>query len=112
MAKQSYVELGKRLIMGFDQLLATLSSSPPYRWSSGVLRRFGFKGRTLVIAVPWLWLLLFFLVPFLIVLKISFAETRWLGSPPYTPLLEWTEQQIQFKLNIGNYLFLAKESLY
>jgi putrescine transport system permease protein len=112
MAKPSYVELGTRLIGGFDQLLSNLSSSPPYRWSSGVLRRFGLTGRTLVIAVPWFWLLLFFLIPFLIVLKISFAETKWLGSPPYTPLLEWTENQLQFKLNVGNYLFLAKESLY
>jgi putrescine transport system permease protein len=112
MAKPGETELGNRLIAGFDQLRATLSSSPPYRWSSGFLRRFGFTGRTLVIAVPWFWLLLFFLVPFLIVLKISFAETRWLGSPPYTPLLEWVDNQVRFKLNVGNYLFLANESLY
>jgi putrescine transport system permease protein len=41
--------------------------------------------RWLVIAPPYLWLLLFFGLPFLIVLKISFAEPV-MGSPPYTPL--------------------------
>jgi putrescine transport system permease protein len=112
MAKQSYVELGRRLLAAFDRLLVRLSSSSPYRWSSGVLRRFGLTGRTAVIAIPWFWLLLFFLVPFIIVLKISFAETKWLGTPPYTPLLEWTESHVHFKLNTGNYLFLLRETLY
>jgi putrescine transport system permease protein len=112
MSKQSYVLLGQRLIDGIDQILTTITTCGPYRWSSGVLRRIGLKGRTVVIAVPWLWLLLFFLVPFVIVLKISFAETKWLGSPPYTPLLEWTQNQIQFKLNTGNYGFVFRETLY
>jgi putrescine transport system permease protein len=113
MAKQSYVSLGERLILGIDHLLSTVLQSPPYRWSSGVLRRFGLRGRTLVIAIPWLWLLLFFLIPFIIVLKISFAETRWLGTPPYSPLFEWADQQyLQVRFNLGNYLFLLRDSLY
>jgi putrescine transport system permease protein len=75
-------------------------------------RRFGITGRRLVIAVPWVWLLLFFLVPFLIVLKISFAHTR-LGVPPYTPLWDWTpEHALHLSLSAANYLFLARESLY
>ena len=74
--------------------------------------RFGITGRRLVIAVPWVWLLLFFLVPFLIVLKISFAHTR-LGVPPYTPLWDWTpEHALYLSLSAANYLFLARESLY
>jgi len=74
--------------------------------------RFGITGRRLVIAVPWVWLLLFFLVPFLIVLKISFAHTR-LGVPPYTPLWDWTpEHALHLSLSAANYLFLARESLY
>jgi putrescine transport system permease protein len=113
MAKQSYVSLGERLMLGIDRLLSTVLHSPPYRWSSGVLRRFGVRGRTLVIAVPWIWLLLFFLVPFIIVLKISFAETRWLGTPPYSPLFEMVNDQfLQVRLNLGNYLFLLRDSLY
>jgi putrescine transport system permease protein len=75
-------------------------------------RRFAVKGRTWVVAVPWLWLMLFFLIPFVIVLKISFAETRWLGTPPYSPLLEWVDGAAHLRLNLGNYLFLLRESLY
>ena len=84
MANPSYLALGHRIISGIDKVLATVVSSSPYRWSSGIVRRAGLTGRTLVIAVPWIWLLFFFLIPFIIVLKISFAETRWLGSPPIT----------------------------
>lgn len=113
MAQPSYITLGQRLVRGFDQLLKTLVNLPPYRWSSGVLRRAGLTGRALVIGVPSLWLLLFFLIPFVIVLKISFAETRWLGSPPYSPLFEWVNSQfLQVRLNTGNYLFLLRDSLY
>ena len=113
MAKQSYVSLGERMILGIDHLLSNVLHSSPYRWSSGVLRRFGLRGRTLVIAVPWIWLLLFFLIPFVIVLKISFAETRWLGSPPYSPLFEWLNAQyLQVRFNLGNYFFLFSDSLY
>lgn len=113
MAKPSYIALGQRLVSGFDQLLKTIVNLPPYRWSSGLLRRAGLTGRALVIGVPGLWLLLFFLIPFVIVLKISFAETRWLGSPPYSPLFEWVNSQfLQVRLNTGNYLFLLRDSLY
>jgi putrescine transport system permease protein len=75
-------------------------------------QRLGITGRGVVVAVPWLWLLLFFFVPFIIVLKISFAQTR-LGVPPYTPLLEWGgDNVLRLAANIENYLFLARESLY
>ena len=43
--------------------------------------------RRAVLALPYAWLVLFFLVPFLIVLKISLAESV-IGIPPYTPLLD------------------------
>ena len=100
-------------MLSIDRMRALVVNSPPIQWSRAVLRRAGFTGRTAVIAVPWIWLLLFFLVPFFIVLKISLAETRWLGSPPYTPLVEWVSgQYLQLKLNAGNYLFLLKDALY
>jgi putrescine transport system permease protein len=47
---------------------------------------FPFNRKWLVIGPPYLWLLVFFGLPFLIVLKISFAEPV-MGSPPYTPLI-------------------------
>ena len=43
--------------------------------------------------MPLLWLLLFFLVPFLIVLKLSFSEAL-LAMPPYAPLLAWTHERV------------------
>lgn len=113
MSKPSYVTLGARMVQGFDQLMTMVVTSPPYRWSKGLLRSMGLTGRTAVIGVPWLWLLLFFLIPFVIVLKISFAETRWLGTPPYSPLFEWVDHQaLQVRLTGANYLFLLNDSLY
>lgn len=44
-------------------------------------------GRKLVIGVPFVWLLLLFLIPFFIVLKISFAEQA-VAIPPFTPLFD------------------------
>lgn len=117
MATPSYLELGKRLLEGLDRLLTTVVTSvvgsAPYRHSQGVLQRFGITGRMLVIAVPWIWLLLFFVIPFLIVLQISLAETRWLGTPPYTDLVEWVDNKyLQLNLNLGNYQFLLSDPLY
>ncbi len=40
----------------------------------------------LVIIVPYLWLLIFFLVPFFIVFKISLSQTA-IAMPPYTPVV-------------------------
>ncbi len=45
----------------------------------------GWTGRLVLIGVPFLWLALFFLLPLLIVVKISLAEST-IGIPPYTPL--------------------------
>jgi putrescine transport system permease protein len=88
----------------------------PPRWTEYVLKNW--SGQRLVIAVPYLWLLVFFLVPFLIVLNISFAGPSPVGRPPYDAvfdfsLLEWSEQgAIQVKLLIGSYHYLFNEPLY
>jgi putrescine transport system permease protein len=83
----------------------------PPRWSEYVLRNW--SGQRLVIAVPYLWLLVFFLIPFLIVLKISFAEFSPLGRPPYEPVFQWLEEgALQVKLLIGSYVYLFNEPLY
>ena len=76
------------------------------------LRRLGIDGRTAVIAVPYLWLLMFFLVPFAIVLKISFSDAQ-ISMPPYQPLLHWvSEKVLQVQLNFGNFAFLVEDNLY
>ncbi|MGH8315727.1 MAG: hypothetical protein ACRETU_11330, partial [Steroidobacterales bacterium] len=82
-------------------------STPAFR---GIARRIG--GRPLVISIPYLWLLLFFVIPFVIVLKISFAESR-IAMPPYSPFWEWTSNTVvQIKLTLANYAFLFQDALY
>ena len=77
-----------------------------------MLHRLGLDGRTAVIAVPYLWLLMFFLVPFVIVLKISFSDAQ-ISMPPYQPLLHWvSEKALQIQLNFGNFAFLVEDNLY
>ncbi|MES2817513.1 MAG: ABC transporter permease subunit [Pseudomonadota bacterium] len=68
-------------------------------------------GRHVVIGVPFLWLFLFFLLPFVIVLKISFAEAD-VAIPPYTEIYSFVEQKLQIVLNLGNYIFLSEDALY
>jgi len=64
------------------------------------------------VALPYVWLLLFFVAPFLIVLKISFSDVD-LAIPPYKPLLEWTAKNaVAVKLNFNNYAFLFTDELY
>ena len=81
------------------------------------IRRFLSLGRGLVVGVPYLWLALFFLVPFLIVFKISFSEAV-LAQPPYTPLVDWVmgeeggDLKLQLVLNLTNYLRLLADDLY
>jgi putrescine transport system permease protein len=72
----------------------------------------GRSGRRLVIALPYLWLLVFFLLPFVIVLKISLAEVL-LGRPPYSPLWQYlADGTVQIQLHLDNYLRLWEDPLY
>ena len=75
------------------------------------LRRMLPGGRWLVIAPPYLWMLLFFAVPFAIVLKISFARSL-IAVPPYSDLLQWSDHMLQIVLNLENYLYLVRDALY
>jgi putrescine transport system permease protein len=84
---------------------------PPLRWTAAGLRRLGLRGRGLVIAVPLVWLLVFFLVPFLVVAKISLSVPA-IAMPPYLPLLEWDGEQAVISLNLGNFLYLLDDPLY
>jgi putrescine transport system permease protein len=69
------------------------------------------KGRHLAIGVPYLWLLLFFALPFAIVLKISFSSAA-IAIPPYEPTFNYVDEALNIFLNIGNYLLLMDDSLY
>ncbi|MFD1195268.1 ABC transporter permease subunit [Seohaeicola saemankumensis] len=72
--------------------------------------------RFILIAVPYLWLLALFLVPFLIVLKISLSDIA-LSIPPYTPQLDLSAGWDGFKsflsqLDFENFTFLTQDPLY
>jgi len=68
-------------------------------------------GRRGLIGIPYLWLLLFTLLPLAIVLKISFAESR-LAIPPYGSLVEFGEDGLQLAATLENYARLFSDSLY
>ena len=68
--------------------------------------------RAIVIAIPFLWLLLFFLAPFFIVAKISLAELA-IASPPFTRMIEWTEGGIlTVRIVFDNFRYILSDSLY
>jgi putrescine transport system permease protein len=70
----------------------------------------------LVILIPYLWLLFFFLLPFLLVLKIALSDLEY-GQPPYAPQFSLAEgwSVIWDKLSLldfENFTFLAGDALY
>lgn len=68
--------------------------------------------RLVNIGLPYLWLGLFFLLPFAIVLGISVAEPA-LAQPPYTALWEWVEHGVlSVRVSLLNYLLVLTDSLY
>ena len=71
------------------------------------------RGRYFVIVVPVLWLVLFFLVPFLIVLKFSYAVSDPSVRPPYSALISFaTQDTLAITLSLRNYLMLLADPLY
>ena len=64
--------------------------------------------RRSVVGIPGFWLLLFFALPFFIVLRISFADPL-IGQPPFTPLYD-AEEGIY--ITADNYRFLTEDDLY
>jgi len=68
--------------------------------------------RGIIIGTPYVWLLLFFLAPFAIVLKISFADPI-VAQPPFTPFFDWSASAGQRILaTLDNYRFLLEDNLY
>jgi putrescine transport system permease protein len=73
-------------------------------------------GQKLVVLIPYLWLAIFFLVPFLIVLKISLSQTV-IAQPPYTPVFDPAAGWQGFKdflsaLSFANYVTLVTDTIY
>jgi putrescine transport system permease protein len=65
---------------------------------------------------PYLWMALFFLVPFVFVLKISLSQTT-IAQPPYTPVFDLGEGFEAIKaalaaLSLDNFRLLVSDNLY
>ncbi|EHS53809.1 ABC-type transporter, integral membrane subunit [Rhizobium sp. PDO1-076] len=75
------------------------SKSDPARW--------------LVVVIPYLWMVLFFVAPFLIIVKISLSDTA-IAMPPYTPVFEGLASIRDYlsQLDFENYFFLLEDPLY
>jgi len=70
------------------------------------------RERRLVIAVPYLWLGLFFLIPFVLVVKISLSEAV-MAIPPFHALCQWPADKIlQVRLNLAAYSALLSDPFY
>ncbi len=77
-----------------------------------VFERIQAAWESVVVGIPYVWLFIFFLVPFLIVLKISFAELI-IASPPVTSLINWADDgSMVIRLAFDNYLYLFEDDLY
>jgi putrescine transport system permease protein len=89
--------------------LTTVEKSPVARLGAAFVSR-------LVIIVPYVWLLVFFLVPFIIVFKISLSQTA-IAIPPYAPVLGFGDGFSGFigqlkQLSLDNYVWLTQDPLY
>ena len=89
-----------------------LTRSAPWRGTVRLFGWLGISGRTLVIAIPMLWLLVFFLVPFFVLGRISLAEAI-IARPPYTSLWERdADGTLQIIATLENYRWLVQDRLY
>jgi putrescine transport system permease protein len=75
-----------------------------------------FGSSRLVVLIPYLWLIAFFLVPFVIVAKISLSQTV-MALPPYRPLLDLTAGWAGLKdfaahLTLDAYALLGSDDIY
>ena len=80
---------------GADSLVSRLT-----RWVSG---------RSVVIGLPYAWLLLFFALPFLILAKISISQME---TVTFKDLVTFQDGLLQLTIKLGNYLFIAEDPLY
>ena len=68
-----------------------------------------FTGRSAVIGIPYLWLLVFFLFPFLIVMKISVSEME---TVTFKDIITYTDDALALTLRFTTYMFITQDDLY
>ena len=75
-------------------------------------RRIQSRWQSIVVFVPYAWLLVFFLLPFFIVAKISLAEIV-IASPPFSSMIEWTDEGVMnVRLVFDNFIYILTDNLY
>ncbi len=95
---------------------ADKASPPSQRGGSGEPLCGRWRGRLFVAGPPFLWLGLFFLLPFLIVARMSLSE-RATARPPYKPAFAWEDGPAGWWEKLGQFSFynftsLMEEPLY
>src|SRR5471030_2809974 len=73
-------------------------------------------GTRAIVLAPYLWLAVFFLAPFIIVLKISLSQTA-IAQPPYVPVFDLAAGWAGLKdfaggLSVDTFRLLASDALY
>jgi len=66
-------------------------------------------GKLAVIGVPYVWLLIFFLLPFLIIVKISVSE---MGAVSVNDLVTYKDGVLSLSPRLGNYVTVVRDELY
>ena len=96
-----------------SSVIAVVDAAPlRSRALSQLARRMQSGWRSIVVFIPYVWLLTFFLLPFFIVAKISVAELVT-ASPPFTDLIEWTDDGIMsIRLVFENFAYIFEDDLY
>ena len=80
--------------------MTRLSRALQARWTS------------VVILLPYLWMLVFFLFPFFIIAKISLSEAT-IASPPFKEMIDWSQDGvIAIRLVLDNFVFIFEDDLY
>lgn len=107
--------LGAGVVTASGELAGSELARTRLGWWTRLRSRFsstGIGGRWVVITPPLFWLLVFFLVPLLVVIKISFSESV-VGQPPYLPLFTISDQgDVQLTLHLSNFIYLGQDNLY
>ncbi len=89
-------------------LLLKTATSSLKEWALD-LRTFGER---VLILIPYFWAIVFFLIPFLIVLKVSLSQSI-LDMPPYGPVMGWLDGNVlQLRFHLNSYLTLLNDPLY
>ncbi|MEO7242525.1 MAG: ABC transporter permease subunit [Variovorax sp.] len=88
---------------------ALAPAKPAERYQRRGWFRLRLYGRAAVIGVPYLWLLLFFLLPFLIVLRISMAQ---MNGASISDLVDWSQAELVIRFKLQSYATVFSDDLY